>query len=108
MDPTQQMFWRNESERIELMHKAAAQEEDHNKSDDVSVKSESSGTSDDVESHSDRHVERVGQGIPLFDEPEDDFDSSEDDSDDDEEGGEINTDQYLIQHEGPQLSFEEL
>jgi len=104
-EPTQQMFWRDESEPIES--KTGVQEEDQHDSDDYSINSESSGLSDDIESHSDRLVERIGHGIPLFDEPEDDFDSSDDDSDDDDDEG-VNSYQYPSQHEGPKLSFEEL
>mmetsp|Transcript_27581 Transcript_27581/g.58917 ORF Transcript_27581/g.58917 Transcript_27581/m.58917 type:complete len:346 (-) Transcript_27581:1625-2662(-) len=92
-EPTQRMFWKND----ESMHKPGVLEEDQSDSDDSSLNSESSGLSED------RSVQRVGHGIPLFDEPEDDFD--DDDSDDDEEG--VHPYQRPSHNERPKLSFEE-
>ena len=58
---------------------------------------------------SDRIVERTGHGIPLFDEPEDDFsdddDESEDDSDSDDNGEGFSSYQYPKNLR--QLTFEE-
>lgn len=93
-EPTQQMFWKNDGS----IHKPGVLEEDSD-SDDSSLNSESSELSED------RPVERVGHGIPLFDEPEDDFD--DDDSDDDEEEG-APAYQRPSHNERPKLSFEEL
>jgi len=81
-----------------------SQEEDPDSDD---IKSESSGLSYDVASHSDRPVEKIGQGIPLFDEPEDDFDSSDESDESDEENG-SNSGPYPSLHEVPTLTFEEL
>lgn len=94
---TQQMFCRNYNETRKSME---------NDYDDDSINSESSGLSDDF-SDIEKPVERIGHGIPLFDEPEDDFDSSEDDESDSDEEDEGNKYPSLIQ-KGPQLSFEEL
>eukprot|EP00584_Thalassiosira_punctigera_P002829 CAMPEP_0172529480 /NCGR_PEP_ID=MMETSP1067-20121228/3540_1 /TAXON_ID=265564 ORGANISM="Thalassiosira punctigera, Strain Tpunct2005C2" /NCGR_SAMPLE_ID=MMETSP1067 /ASSEMBLY_ACC=CAM_ASM_000444 /LENGTH=456 /DNA_ID=CAMNT_0013313531 /DNA_START=280 /DNA_END=1651 /DNA_ORIENTATION=+ len=106
----QQLSRINERKRTKPFLKTGLNEEDHKHSDVGSIDSESSGiSSDDVESDPERPVERIGQGVPLFDEPEDDF-SSDDDSDEDEEGEGIITDEYpghgLI--ERPKLSFEDL
>ncbi len=61
-------------------------------------------------------VNRVGHGIPLYDEPEGDFDSSDDDtnssnddiSDNDDDGDGMDTYQYRSVSDRPKLSFEEL
>jgi len=99
-EPTQQMFWKND----ESMHKQGIFEEDQSESD---YSSEYQSDSDD--SCEDMPVERVGHGIPLFDEPEDDFD--DDGSDDDvEEEEEMCTkpSQRSSHNDKPKLSFEEL
>jgi len=107
-EPTQHFFRRNERESKKKMLEAGVKEKDCHDSDDHSINSESSGISDDSESDSERPVERVGHGIPLFNEPEDDFDSSDDESDEDEEGEGTHVGQYPFEHEGPKLSFEDL
>ncbi len=54
-------------------------------------------------------VDRVGHGIPLYDEPEGDFDSSDDDvSDDDDDRDGMDSYQYRSVRDRPKLSFEEL
>jgi hypothetical protein len=62
-------------------------------------------------------VDKVGRGIPLYDEPEGDFDSSDDDTgssnddisdDDGDDGDGMDTYQYRSVSDRPKLSFEEL
>merc|ERR1712194_25664 len=105
-EPAQEPFLGNGSKAIESIHSMGLQEEDPHDLDESSIESDSSGLSYDVESHSDRPVEMIGQGVSLFDEPEDDFDSSDENEDDEEDGA--HSDPYPGLHEAPKLSFEEL
>jgi len=93
----------------ELDNEMETREQPQHDLDDHSINSDSSGLSDDVDSFCDRPVERVGHGVPLFDEPEDDFGSSDDDCDEEEDDEEeLNSYQCSSRIEGPKLSFEEL
>ncbi|KAL7535450.1 hypothetical protein ACHAWF_005172 [Thalassiosira exigua] len=83
-----------------------AQVHEDDQRDDFSVASESSGLSEDF-SLPGRPVERVGHGVPLFDEHEDDFGSSGDESVSDDEGEGINIHQYTCPT-APKLTFEEM
>lgn len=98
-EPTQQMFWGDSN-------KSARKLTDP---DDFDVQSINSDSSED---NCDRPVERTGHGIPLFDEPEDDFDLSSDDddnSDDEEEGDAMNAYNQNPNHrERSKMSFEEM
>merc|ERR1712194_343692 len=105
-EPAQEPFLGNGSKAIESIHSMGLQEEDPHDLDESSIESDSSGLSYDVESHSDRPVEMIGQGVSLFDEPEDDFDSSDENEDDEEDGAHSDPSPGL--HEAPKLSFEEL
>ena len=78
-----------------------------NASDDHLYSSNSSELSAD---ESDRPVDRDGHGIPLYNEPEGDFDSSDDDvsDDDDDDDGEGAYHHRGLSEVRPKLSFEEL
>ena len=78
-----------------------------NGSDDHFYSSYSSEISTD---ESDRPVDRNGHGIPLYNEPEGDFDSSDDDvsDDDDDDNGEGTYQHRGLSEVRPKLSFEEL
>ena len=111
-EPTQKIFLRDGCESATQredggsMHKPGEHKdkEDRHDLDGHSLNSESSRSS--------RSVERVGHGIPLFDEPEDDFGSSSDDENDSDDGVEEEEDGiHSYQHPGrteePKLTFEE-
>lgn len=99
LEPTQEMFWGDKSESV---HRLRVHMASQHALDEQSLDSDSS-----VDTF-DKPVERVGHGIPLFDEPEDDFDSSSSDDEESSDGEEEGMDRSNNLIERRKMSFEEM